>query len=29
LEFAKKFDLQIVEVVQPLNDEQEFGFIGE
>ena len=29
LEFAKKFDLPIVEVVQPLNDEPTFGFVGE
>jgi len=29
LEFAKKFDLPIVEVVQPLNDEPAFGFVGE
>jgi len=29
LEFAKKFDLPIVEVVQPLNNEPAFGFVGE
>ncbi len=29
LEFAKKFDLPIVEVVQPLGDEPAFGFVGE
>jgi leucyl-tRNA synthetase len=29
LEFAKKFDLPIVIVVQPTGDEQAFGFIGE
>jgi leucyl-tRNA synthetase len=29
LEFAKKFDLPIVEVVQPLGNEPAFGFIGE
>jgi len=29
LEFAKNFDLPIVEVVQPLNDEPAFGFVGE
>ncbi len=29
LEFARKFDLPIVEVVQPLGDEQALGFVGE
>jgi len=29
LEFAKNFDLPIVEVVQPLNNEPAFGFVGE
>jgi len=29
LEFAKKFDLPIVEVVQPLGNEPAFGFVGE
>ena len=29
LEFAKKFDLPIVEVVQPLSNEPAFGFVGE
>src|SRR5437762_457764 len=29
LEFAKKFNLPIVEVVQPLGNEPAFGFIGE
>jgi leucyl-tRNA synthetase len=29
LEFAKKFDLQIIEVVQPPGDEPAIGFIGE
>ena len=29
LEFAKKFGLPIVEVVQPLGDEPAFGFVGE
>jgi leucyl-tRNA synthetase len=29
LEFAKKFDLPIVEVVQPLANEPAFGFVGE
>jgi leucyl-tRNA synthetase len=29
LEFAKKFDLPIVEVVQPLDNEPAFGFVGE
>ena len=29
LEFAKHFDLPIVEVVQPLNNEPAFGFVGE
>jgi leucyl-tRNA synthetase len=29
LEFAKKFDLPIVEVVQPLKNEPAFGFVGE
>ena len=29
LEFAKKFDLPVVEVVQPLNNEPAFGFVGE
>ena len=29
LEFAKKFDLPIVEVVQPLGSEPAFGFVGE
>jgi leucyl-tRNA synthetase len=29
LEFARKFDLAIVEVVQPLGDELALGFIGE
>jgi leucyl-tRNA synthetase len=29
LEFAKKFDLPIVEVVQPVGDEPAFGFVGE
>src|SRR5438067_3234234 len=29
LEFAKKFDLPIVEVVQPLGDQPAFGFVGD
>src|SRR5947199_6283963 len=29
LEFAKKFDLPVVEVVQPLGNEPAFGFVGE
>ena len=29
LEFARKFDFPIVEVVQPLGDEQALGFVGE
>jgi leucyl-tRNA synthetase len=29
LEFAKKFDLPIIEVVQPLGGEPAFGFVGE
>jgi leucyl-tRNA synthetase len=29
LEFARKFDLPIVEVVQPLGDEPALGFVGE
>ncbi len=29
LEFAKKFDLPVVEVVKPLGDEPAFGFVGE
>src|SRR6476661_285037 len=29
LEFAKKFDLPIVEVVRPLSNEPAFGFVGE
>jgi leucyl-tRNA synthetase len=29
LEFARKFDLQIVEVVQPEGDESALGFVGE
>ena len=29
LDFAKKFDLPIVEVVQPLGNEPAFGFVGE
>jgi leucyl-tRNA synthetase len=29
LEFAKKFDLPIVEVVRPLGNEPAFGFVGE
>ena len=29
LKFAKKFDLPIVEVVQPLGNEPAFGFVGE
>jgi leucyl-tRNA synthetase len=29
LEFAKKFDLPVVEVVQPLSNEPAFGFVGE
>ena len=29
LEFARKFDLPVVEVVKPLSDEQALGFVGE
>src|SRR5213082_2184510 len=29
LEFAKKFDLPVVEVVQPLSNQSAFGFVGE